>query len=89
MEKPKNTSFHAGIGHAAGPPAYFREEEFLAILKKYLLGLLKPVIDQLQPDELFLEKTPSHALFIPEIKELLPECRFIHLLRDPRDVSRH
>jgi LPS sulfotransferase NodH len=78
--------FNAGVGHAAGPPAYFREEEFLAILKKYVLELLRPLIDQLRPDELFLEKTPSHALFIPEIKELLPESRFIHLLRDPRDV---
>ncbi len=82
----KTHHFNAGIGHAAGPPAYFREEEFLAILKDYLLELLKPVIDRLQPEELFLEKTPSHALFIPEIKELLPDSRFIHLLRDARDV---
>ncbi len=40
----------------------------------------------LAPDEIFLEKTPSHALFIPEIKEVLPNARIIHLLRDPRDV---
>lgn len=82
----KTRHFNRGIGHAAGPQAYFREEEFLAILKNYLAALLNPVIDGLQPDELFLEKTPSHALYIPEIKELLPESRFIHLLRDCRDV---
>jgi LPS sulfotransferase NodH len=82
----KTYHFNDGKGHAAGPPAYFREEEFLDILRNYLLALLKPVVSCLQPDELFLEKTPSHALFIPEIKELLPESRFIHLLRDPRDV---
>ena len=82
----KTHHYNAGTGHAAGPPAYFREEEFLAILKNYLMELLSPVVNRLQPDELFLEKTPSHALFIPEIKELLPESRFIHLLRDPRDV---
>jgi hypothetical protein len=49
-------------------------------------ALLKPVIDGLPPDELFLEKTPSHALYIPEIKDLLPDSRFIHLIRDCRDV---
>jgi LPS sulfotransferase NodH len=82
----KTYHFNSGKGHAAGPPAYFREEEFLDILRNYLLELLKPVVNCLQPDELFLEKTPSHALFISEIKALLPESRFIHLLRDPRDV---
>ena len=82
----KTRHFREGLGHAAGPPAYFREEEFLAILKNYLTALLKPVIDGLQSDELFLEKTPSHALYIPEIKELLPDSQFIHLIRDCRDV---
>lgn len=76
----------SGNGHAAGPPAYFREEEFRAILKGYLWRLLEPMVDRLQPGQLFLEKTPSHALFIPEIKELLPRARFLHLIRDPRDV---
>ena len=53
------------LGHAAGPQAYFREEEFRAILKNYLAALLKPIVDGLEPEELFLEKTPSHALYIP------------------------
>jgi hypothetical protein len=82
----KTRHFNGGVGHAAGPPAYFREEEFLAILKNYLAALLKPIIEDLKPDELFLEKTPSHALYITEIKGLLPESRFIHLIRDCRDV---
>lgn len=82
----KTRHFNGGMGHAAGPQAYFREEEFLAILKNYLSALLKPVVDHLQPDEWFLEKTPSHALYIPEIKQLLPDSRFIHLMRDCRDV---
>lgn len=73
-------------GHAAGPPAYFSEEEFLTVLKNYLSSLLHPMLARLESDEIFLEKTPSHALFISEIKELLPNSRFIHLLRDPRDV---
>ena len=82
----KTRHFNGGMGHAAGPQAYFREEEFLAILQNYLSALLRPITDSLQADEWFLEKTPSHALYIPEIKELLPESRFIHLMRDCRDV---
>jgi LPS sulfotransferase NodH len=82
----KTRHFNNGRGHAAGPQAYFREEEFLAILKSYAAALLKPIAGRLQSDEWFLEKTPSHALFIPEIKQLLPDSRFIHLIRDCRDV---
>jgi LPS sulfotransferase NodH len=82
----KTRHYNGGIGHAVGPQAYFCEEEFLAIVQNYLSALLKPIIDDLQPDELFLEKTPSHALYIPEIKKLLPDSRFIHLIRDCRDV---
>lgn len=82
----KTRHFNNGMGHAAGPQVYFREDEFLDILNDYLEALLNPMLDRLQPDELFLEKTPSHALYIPEIKKLLPESRFIHLIRDCRDV---
>ncbi len=32
------------------------------------------------------DKTPSHALQINEIRMLLPEARFIHLIRDGRDA---
>lgn len=51
-----------------------------------MLNLLEPMIGNLRSRELFLEKTPGHALFIPEIMELSPESRIICVLRDPRDV---
>lgn len=70
----------------AGLPAYITEEEFFTILKSFLDDLLQPLIGPLQNGELFLEKTPDHALSIREIVRLLPKSRIIHLLRDPRDV---
>lgn len=76
----------SGVGHLVGPPAYFREAEFISIVRNYLFELLEPMVKPLQPGELFLEKTPSHALFIPEIKQMLPDSRIIHIIRDPRDV---
>jgi hypothetical protein len=55
-------------------------------LKGYLLQLLEPMVGHLQPGELFLEKTPGHVLFVPEIRALLPGARFVHVLRDARDT---
>jgi hypothetical protein len=69
-----------------GLGCYLSEEEFITAVKGFLMQLLKPMISNLQPNEIFLEKTPSHAFFIEEILELLPQARFIHILRDVRDV---
>ncbi len=33
------------------------------------------------------DKTPQHAFFINDIKSVFPEARFIHLIRDGRDVA--
>jgi hypothetical protein len=33
------------------------------------------------------DKTPSYALHLPEIADALPEARFIHIIRDGRDVA--
>jgi hypothetical protein len=70
-----------------GMSCYFRDEEFLTVLKEFLVQMLGPMIGGLKPGELFVEKTPSHALCLPEIRELLPESRIIHVLRDGRDVT--
>ena len=69
-----------------GLSCYFTEEEFFRILKAYLLTLIEPMVAHLGPRELFLEKSPPHVLFLPEIFELLPNARVIHVLRDARDV---
>lgn len=69
-----------------GPPAYFTEDKFLRNLKQYLLVLLQPMVGNLKQDEFFIEKTPNHALFIPEIVQMLPDSKIIHVLRDARDT---
>ena len=74
--------FRGGVGMAC----YFTEEEFLHIMKSYLLILTEPMVGHLGPGEFFLEKSPSNGLFLPEIFELLPKARVIHVLRDARDV---
>ena len=66
--------------------SYFEEAEFRAALRDYMLKLMKPMVGSLGPGEIFVEKTPKHAFFIPEIIDMLPQSRIVHILRDGRDV---
>ena len=77
-----DSSGRGGVGLGC----YFRQDEFLACLKRYALDLLGPMVGGLQPGQIFVEKTPSHVLFVPEILTLLPKARFVHVLRDARDT---
>ncbi len=69
-----------------GLGCYLKEDEFLRTVRLYMRLLMSQMIGNLQDDELFIEKTPAHSHYIPEIIKLLPECRIIHIMRDPRDV---
>ena len=69
-----------------GLGCYFLEPDFIRILKAYALELLSPMVASLRVGEVFVEKTPSHALYISEIVRLLPAARFVHVLRDARDT---
>jgi hypothetical protein len=79
------SSKNKGIG-SVGMICYLTNEEFFTIQKNYLAAMMSPMVKGLSPGQFFLEKTPSHALFIPEIMQVLPQARIIHIIRDPRDV---
>jgi hypothetical protein len=83
----RNISIERSGRGGVGLGCYFLEEEFIRNLKNYMDILLSPMLGSLRDNEFFLEKTPGHALFMPEIMELLPKVRIIHVLRDGRDVT--
>ncbi|MEM8598303.1 MAG: sulfotransferase [Bacteroidota bacterium] len=70
----------SGLGLAG----YLEEAEFLNLLRLYVVMMMRAA--GMRQGDRFLEKSPSHALVIPEIRTLLPRSKFIHLVRDPRDV---
>jgi hypothetical protein len=35
----------------------------------------------------YADKTPMHVLYLPRLARLFPEARFVHLIRDGRDVA--
>lgn len=71
---------------AVGISWYLGEDYFFSALREYAYNLIKPHVVDLKADQLFIEKTPNHAEYIPEILAVFPECKIIHLIRDPRDV---
>ncbi len=67
-----------------GLGGYLSEDEFLRVLRVYVVAMQRAA--GVERGDLFLEKSPSHARVMPEIRAVLPESRFVHLVRDPRDV---
>jgi hypothetical protein len=70
-----------------GLRSYLTDEEFRQVLYETsdrILGFMAP---HMQPDEIFVEKTPNHSFWVSEILEAFPSARFIHVLRDARDVT--
>lgn len=73
-------------GDHEGLACHLTDEAFVRKTRAYLRSLLEPMVGGLAADELFLEKTPQHFRFLPQIFELLPRVKVIYVRRDPRDV---
>ncbi len=79
---PATATGRGGVGLSA----FMVEREFLRGLRRYTDGLLRPMLKDLRPGQLYVDKTPTHARCIPEIKQLYPAAKIVHVVRDPRDV---
>jgi hypothetical protein len=79
-------SAKTGSRSGTGLACHLNEAAFLAAEKKFIETALGQMLKELQPGEIFLEKTPAHAKCLPDIQQFLPAAKIIHLLRDPRDV---
>jgi len=61
------------------------KDKVKVILRKFMINLIKDLL-QFKKKLIFVEDNTWNVLFIKEIREILPEAKFIHVLRDPRDV---
>jgi hypothetical protein len=91
---PKEALFQAMVGFETWPDLNIAAEEFRAVLDK--LDPFTPV-DGIRALYRFYaarhgklrwgDKTPGYALHLPQIATALGEARFIHIIRDGRDVA--
>ena len=64
------------------------DKEFLPLMRSWILNIM--VRNAKAPQDAILalgDKTPANSFHIPTLKQLFPRSRFIHLLRDGRDVA--
>ena len=80
---PGTASYTVAPEVAFAPPQ--APNELRELLSNYLTTLFKELLRNTNHRVLFLDETWA-LLFMRELHELLPRARFIHMLRDPRDV---
>lgn len=67
-------------------PIDFTDEQLKYLLTTAIGLLLGNLLDQ-QMVKCVGEKTPEHAMLVPQLATMLPRARFIHIIRDGRDAA--
>lgn len=70
-----------------GLPMVWSEEEFYGFLNEFLERAYKPILEAHPEATHVLDKHPTNAAFVEEMDRLIPNSRFIHIIRDGRDVA--
>lgn len=70
-----------------GLPMIWTEAEFYGFLHEFLERAYSQVIAANPESTYILDKHPTNAAFVEEINMLVPNSRFIHVIRDGRDVA--
>lgn len=85
-------TFHRGeqTSRKVGLANYWTEaallDEIRGIWRKTMLPFVTEARDDGSRAQLLVEKTPGHALVMNEIHAMLPDAKFIHVIRDSRAV---
>jgi len=74
---------HAGDQRGVGLQAALTRSRFIELQRHFALS----VLDAIGDTPVVLEKTPAHITVLGQLQEVLPEARFIHIVRDPRAVA--
>ena len=74
-------------GNLTGLPIVWTEDDFYEFLREFLRKIYTLVLKTKPGASVIIDKTPAYALYVEDINRLVPNCRFIHVLRDGRDVG--
>jgi hypothetical protein len=78
---------HRQKGWAQGLPFCWRRDDLIGFLKDFIMQTYGRVLAQKPGATHLLDKHPANAFQIDRIRELIPRARFIHIIRDGRDVA--
>ena len=70
-----------------GLPFLWTEDEFYGFLKGFLEKIYERVVATNPQATHILDKNPSYSTQVETIQQFLPNARFIHIIRDGRDVA--
>lgn len=61
-------------------------EEATPAVKRYIRSTFASFVGRREGNR-FMEKTPTNCFRVPFVQEIFPDARFVHLIRDGRDVA--
>jgi hypothetical protein len=70
-----------------GLPAALSTDEFSSLVSAFVEGVLASIVALKPGASVVVEKTPSHSLHVEAVAQYAPQARFVHILRDGRDVA--
>lgn len=70
-----------------GLPVLWRERHLYDFIEKFLEQAYSALLDTHPQATHILSKNPAYALHVETIHRFLPQARFIHIVRDGRDVT--
>jgi sulfotransferase family protein len=74
-------------GSIIGLPTVWTEDEFYGFLREFLKQIYERVLALKPAATVILDKHPGYAQHVEHIHRLIPDARFIHMIRDGRDVA--
>ncbi len=69
-----------------GISAYIDEPRFYQLMRQFADGVFSKLFEVKPEAEILLEKSPNNSFNVDTIFKCYPEARFIHVIRDGRDV---
>lgn len=77
----------SGRPRRPGLSNYWKEEDMVNEIRRLWSRTVNPVVQTHPHANWLVEKTPRHILFVQEIARILPNARFVQMIRDSRAVT--
>lgn len=83
---PYDVNYVWRIGVGSAPDDCLEPAQLTDRQRRFIRSTL-PALAHMKPGEILLEKTVSNTLRVAFVEAVLPQARYVHLIRDGRDVT--